>query len=131
MNTNFKSLFLVVLITIAFASCKKTAVKIITTGTWTVGLYYENGNDETDNFLGYVFDFKTNGTMAVTKPSGDIVNGSWSYDDGASKYIISISGSGALDKVNNSWLIVSKSSSLIELKDDNITKDDRISFKKK
>lgn len=116
---------------VLFTSCEKKAERIITKGTWMVSLYSESGKDETSDFTGFVFEFKSNGTLAATKPNGEIVIGSWSYDDAATKYIISISATDKLDKLNDNWIIVSKSSELIELQDDNAAKNELLNFKKR
>ncbi len=125
-------LFSIILIVSLFAaSCQKSGSKIITNGSWMVSLYMDDNKDETSDFFGYTFDFNSDGTLKVTLPSGVTNNGAWSFDDSSSKYKITISGNDKLDKINDDWLIVSKSNDLIELKDDNTTKIELLNFKKK
>jgi hypothetical protein len=113
------------------ASCQKSGSKIITKGSWMVSLFMEDNKDETSDFFGYTFDFNSDGTLMVTLPTGIINTGRWSYDDNSSKYKIMISRNDKLDKVNDEWIIVSKSNDLIELKDDSSTKNELLNFKKK
>ena len=133
MKSSLKFLFFISTGCLLFFSCNKPAVRIIESGIWMVSLYTEDSKDETSEFAGYKFDFNKNELLTVTMTiagSTNTVNGTWTYDDASSKYRISISGTGNLDKVNGDWTIISKSKDLIELKDDNPTKKEFLNFKK-
>ena len=131
MKTISKFLFLSITLSVLFFSCKKSPSKIIQSGTWAVSLYMHDNKDETSDFDFYIFDFKKDKTLVVTLPSGALALGSWNYDDGISKYRISISGTDKLDKINDEWLLISASSSRIELQDDNLNKNELLSFRKR
>ncbi len=123
-------LFIILLISgMAFTSCKKKAEKIIESGKWTVSKYFEDAKDETSDFNGYIFEFKSDGTFNVTVGS-TTTTGTWTYDDNATKYHYAIAGTGALDKINGGWLILTKSSTQLELQDDNATKNELLTFTK-
>jgi hypothetical protein len=131
MRVSLKIFFMLLAFSAVLSSCQKKAERIIEGGTWTVGLYMEDNKDETSDFNGYTFEFKKGGTFAATLPTSAIINGTWSYDNNSTKYKFSISGTDKLDKINDDWLIISKSSSLIELKNFNSSKNELLSFKKK
>lgn len=112
-------------------SCSKKPNKVIERGNWYVSLFLNSGKNETSDFAGYLFDFKKDGTLAVTLNTGEDVMGTWTYTESSSKYKITISGTDKLDKISSEWFIVSTSSSLIELKDDNSSNEDLLNFTKK
>lgn len=129
---SLRNYFIVTLVTFTiFSSCSKKPNKVIERGTWYVSLYMNSGKDETSDFSGYIFDFKKDGTLAVTLNTGNVVTGTWTYTESSSKYKIAISGTDKLDKISDEWFIVSTSSSIIELKDDNLSNEDILNFKKK
>jgi hypothetical protein len=106
--------------------------QVITQGSWIVHYYFENGTDETSDFSGYSFTFAASGSFTATK-SGVATNGTWSEitDDGKKKLVLNLATADPkLDNVNDDWVIVSKSNSLIELKDDNPARDEQLHFKK-
>ncbi len=133
MKSSLNFLFFISSCGLLFFSCNKPAVRIIERGTWMVSLFTEDSKDETSGFEGYKFDFNKNEVLIVTMSligSTKTVNGTWVYDDATPKYRISISGTGNLDKINDDWTIISKSTDLIELKNDNLAKKEILNFKK-
>lgn len=83
-----KKLFLAITIfAVGFAACKKdndtnspvtTAVvnSTVTSGTWRVTLFNDNGTNKTSNFSGFNFTFATAGTVAAAN-SLFTVSGTW------------------------------------------------------
>ena len=126
-----KFLFVSILLSFTLFSCNKSATAIITNGTWFVSMYMDDNKDETSDFTGYVFDFKSSGSLSVTTGSGATVFGTWNYDNNALKYNIFISGTGALDKIKGGWVIISKSKTLLQLRDDDPSKNNMLNFKKR
>lgn len=53
---------------------------ILESGTWIISSYVDSGQDETNNFSGYVFTFATNGTVTATNGT-TTYNGTWSVSD--------------------------------------------------
>ena len=87
-------------------------------GTWRVSYYYDNAKDETSKFSGYSFDIKAGGAFVATLPSGEKVTGNWVQNSSSNKFIISISGTEALDDMVDDWQILEQTDNLIKLKDD-------------
>ena len=124
-------------ILLAFSSCSKNNDSSnnppYTSGTWMIHLFTDSGNDETSDYAGYDFVFASAGTLTATK-SGTTTSGTWSTrtDDGVKKMDINLVTTDAnLLDLNNDWVIVSSSSSLLELADDNETSGEVVHFMKK
>ena len=131
MKTISKILFLFISLSVLFFSCTKSPSKLIVSGTWAVSLYMHDGKVETSDYDFYIFDFKKDKTLVVTLPSGALSIGSWNYDDAISKYRISISGTDKLDKINEDWIVIATSSTNIELRDDDSSKNELLSFRQR
>ena len=68
-------------------------------GTYTVARYSDAGVNNTSEFSGYSFEFLSEGGILATTPEGNIVGG-WHMDYSETTLSISISGSDALDDIN-------------------------------
>lgn len=104
-----------------------------TSGTWMVHLFTDSGTDETSDFAGYDFVFATDGKLTASK-SGVTTMGTWSTrsDDGKQKLDLNlVTADAVLQQVNNDWVILSSSSTLMELGDDNVTSGEVLHFMKK
>jgi hypothetical protein len=105
---------------------------VITQGSWFVHYYFDNGSDETSDYAAYSFTFNASGSVLATK-SGVTITGSWTElsDDGLTKMQISFPVTDIkLNKLNDKWVISSKTNDLIQLKDDNPSKNEALHFKK-
>ena len=68
-------------------SCKKyvqqqeqnALVSLITSGSWIVTRYLQNGTDVTNSFSGYSFQFSSSGTVSGINGT-TVVNGTWAGD---------------------------------------------------
>lgn len=113
----------ILLLLIAAMSCKKdddTTVPLNTNiqdGVWKITLYESNGNDETNHYSDYQFQFSSNGTVTASK-TGNSVSGTWSTttDDSQEKLVLTFTVS-PFDELNNDWHILNQSASTVELED--------------
>lgn len=88
-------------------------------GKWKIGLFQDKGNDKTDSFNGFEFQFKTDGTVEATK-DGSTVKGTWSTGSDNSKTKLNLSFSTVpLDELNEDWVIKSGNANSIRLEDEN------------
>src|SRR5438128_2608978 len=85
---------------IACVSCKKEDNSNSTpvssgpvSGTWTITYFIDNGNNETQHYTNYTFDFKSGNVVTATH-NGITANGTWTQktDDNLPKLVISFSG---------------------------------------
>lgn len=118
---------LLVLITIGFSACKKednspsnTSTGInpsIQQGTWRVTSYIDSGNDETNHYTGYSFQFTSGGTVNATNSAGT-TSGVWSSgnDDSQVKLILNFSTT-PFNELNDDWHVTQQSSTIIKLED--------------
>jgi len=140
MSSFIKQTTFLILISASFlAGCKKNsssspspatnASSILMTGSWRVSYYHESGNDHTSNFSGYTFTFNSNGIMTSSNLSGT-TNGTWSSDDSHNEFHMSIGNSSPLSDISNGWLIISATSTEIDMKDDNSSHNEEFHFTK-
>src|SRR5882762_5113982 len=96
-----------------FFSCKKfiqqqeqnALVKIMTDGVWVVTRYLENDTNITSSFSGYVFQFKSDGTVTGTKQDST-VNGVWAGDVNTRTITSNFPSAGnPVNKLNSIWKI--------------------------
>lgn len=108
---------------IQLSSCKKddnsspSIASTLQTGTWKVSYFNDSGNDETNHFTNYTFQFNSNGTVTATINSSNN-NGTWSNsnDDSQDKLNLFFS-SIPLDELNSDWHIIEQNSNTIKLED--------------
>ena len=84
-------------------------------GAWKISYFYDK-QDETSNYTGYTFEFKSDGTLVATNGS-QTWNGTWSTncDDSANKFCIFFNASvpSTLGELEEDWLIIEKNSSFM------------------
>ena len=95
-------------------------------GTWVVSSFVDSGQDETNDFAGYSFDFQTDGTLVATN-GNQTLNGTWSVtgsnsnDDGDSdndfNIFFPVNEDHDFEDLNDDWDIVSATDNRIELLD--------------
>ena len=90
-------------------------------GNWRVSSFVDSGKDETNNFIGYIFDFADNGKLTATKGS-IMVNGTWSVTKDSSSnssndldFNIGFSSPPDFEELTEDWEVVSFSNSKIDL----------------
>ena len=118
---------------------------IVTTNTWKVTLFTENGIDHSSDFNGYVFLFNSDGSVVVNNTiSGVSLTGMWNVkasnnsksddsghhegSDDKNKLVITITGSHLMDEISDDLDIVKISESEMWLADDNTTSPKEIHF---
>lgn len=101
-------------------------------GTWRITYFFDTDEDETSDFAGYSFDFRSDGSLVATK-SGTTVEGTWSVQDGSSNdsndddgnssddddfnIFFPVPDSSDFEDLNDDWDIITFSSTKIELTD--------------
>jgi hypothetical protein len=102
-------------------------------GSWKVTLFSERGENNTNDFSGYIFTFNSNGT-AVAAKAGVEKTGSWRFGNSNSRYNIDFGAKGdgnkPLGELTDDWVIVSISDAQIRLKDDNDNSQEQLVFTK-
>ena len=99
-------------------------------GNWKVTYFWDEDEDETYEFNGYTFEFKSDGTFVALLPGGSTQNGTWGErpDDGVTKLDITIPGAKPLDELNEDWVILEKTNTSLKLRDDDNTYLEEIHF---
>ena len=96
------------------------SVAPILPGNWMIH-YYFNVTEQSNKYLAYTFTFNSNGTLVATKTGGSF-NGTWKeeVDSGKRKLTLDFDASvteSALLELEEDWIVVSSSSTLINLED--------------
>ncbi|MFI5172631.1 MAG: hypothetical protein ACHQFW_09580 [Chitinophagales bacterium] len=129
-----KSIILMAVVILAFASCAKEDVPTpsvpsltdsieMAKGSWIVNYYYDNSNGVSNDFDGWTFSFNADGTIIVAS-GAESFSGSWvveNSDDDPNfdtEMVITISGNTLMDKLDHKWLITELTDSTMHLKDD-------------
>ena len=117
-QTSVIALFLLLL-----SSCKKDSVSAnvsttIQNGSWKISLFNDSGNDETNHYTGYSFNFGSGGAVSASNGSSS-VSGSWSTgtDDSQNKLNLNFGDNGNFGDLSDDWHIISESTTKIELED--------------
>lgn len=128
-----KLIFLSTLFLLGLAACNHDDDNLTTDnppqGTWAVTYFWDKDHEETDDFTGYTFEFQTGGVFKATKGSQSWT-GTWSESSNSNKLNISITGTDVLDELTDDWLILEKTDSSIQLKDDNDEHLEELHFSK-
>ncbi|HEX5001685.1 MAG TPA: hypothetical protein VFW78_04250 [Bacteroidia bacterium] len=110
-------------------SLSNAVTSIITKGSWRVSYYHENGDDHTPNFSNYLFMFGVNGSLIASNGAGTTL-GTWSIDDSSNEFRIAIGTTSPLLDMNHGWLVVAKSNTELDLKDDSPSSHEELHFTK-
>lgn len=105
----------------------------ISSGTWRVTLFTDNGNDETSDFAGYNFSFNSGGVLTAVKVTVT-QNGTWSFNSSSNKFTIDMGPNTVANKplgeLTDDWKVLSSSDTEIRLQDDNPAKNEFVTFTK-
>ena len=93
-------------------------------GSWIISNFIDSGTDETNDFSGFVFDFRSNGDLVATSNS-ITYTGTWSITDSNSNddymddldFNIFFNLTNEFEDLNDDWDIISYSSTSIVLQD--------------
>ena len=88
----------------------------VTPGTYTVLRFIDTGDDETSQFNGYTFVFRADGRLIARTRNGSVFTGSWRLNSAQTRMTISISGTKALEDLDDDdWKVVKITSLRISL----------------
>ena len=88
---------------------------VLVDGLWMVSSYLDDGNDETNDYNGFTFDFVADGS--VIADNGSATNGTWTSQNGDNKLVLDFGAVMPLDEFNDDWDVISVSDTQIELRD--------------
>jgi hypothetical protein len=91
---------------------------ILTSGSWYVSYYYGDGNDDTNYYNGYVFNFNPNGTCTAIK-NYNTTYGDWDLDYQNSYQRLDLHYDGdALYEMEEGWKVLEFSATSVRLKNE-------------
>lgn len=114
---------------LAFTSCKKDSSTAptptiitgsiepsLTTGTWRVGAFIDNGTDKTNNYTDFKLEFKKDGTVTASK-NDKVFTGSWWSDNqgGRLKLNIDFVNDGGFEDLTHDWNVIQQGPTQIQL----------------
>jgi len=99
------------------------------TGQWKVSYYWDKDKDETNDFAGYTFNFRSNGVLEAVK-GGVTTNGTWQHNSSSNKLIINLGAVKPLSNATDDWLLIERTDNLIKLRDDNTEHVEELFFQR-
>lgn len=99
---------------------------LVDCSAFQIDILERGGMDLEDQYVGYDFDFESNGMLTVTQSSNQF-NGTWSASGTGNAILVSINVSGLPD-VNENWLLHAIEVTTVETKIDLRLGDDRLRF---
>ncbi|UAB79965.1 hypothetical protein INR76_07395 [Marixanthomonas sp. SCSIO 43207] len=96
-------------------------IENLTTASWFITLYEDDGNNATNDYNGYEFTFFTNGS-AIAENASETINGFWSVEDDDSGFdiVFNFENSGSDDpfeELNDDWDVLESSDIILRLSD--------------
>lgn len=89
----------------------------VTPGTYGILKFIDTGDDETQQFNGYKFEFKANGALVATTNTGAVFNGTWRLNSAQTRMELNIKGTPALNDLDDDdWKVVTITNKRISLK---------------
>lgn len=99
---------------------------IVTAGRWRISYFLDSDKNETDNYMGYAFQFQPTGALVATNGPASL-SGSWDvmdHSDGKNDgddyedidFDISFASSPALSELSEDWEIIAVTKTKIELR---------------
>jgi len=86
-------------------------------GIYKITRFIDDGKNETGEFKGYRFNFQADGDLIARTNEGERVKGTWTLDSSGTKMAIKISGTGALDGIDDDdWKVVNIDANEISLR---------------
>ncbi|HRD82232.1 MAG TPA: hypothetical protein PK198_20965 [Saprospiraceae bacterium] len=101
---------------------------VITNGDWEVSYFWDKTKDETHKFSGYSFVFENGGVLRSIR-QGSTTVGTWVQ--GSGKLILFAGAADPLEELNDDWIIVERTETLIRLRDDNDEHVEELHFRKR
>lgn len=89
----------------------------ISNGNWVISYYFEEDDDETGDFAGYLFTFNSDGTAKAVK-GASTTNGDWyaNGNDGSLEVIMNFGENDPLDELDEDWQVIQYDNLTIKLK---------------
>jgi hypothetical protein len=98
-------------------------------GNYNVKLYIDENDTSTRVFRGYVFNFRSNGTLTATV-NNVTYRGTWRSKDNGTQLELNITGTPQLDRIDKSWDVKGMTNTLITLTDNHPGQITKLVFKK-
>jgi len=101
----------------------------ITGEPWVITEFFDDGDDETDDFDGFIFEFNPDSTLTAIKVSDSTTTvGAWFtfFDDGQTELWIEFNdmSDSRFEELSEDWYVISQSDDLIRLREDDDPDDD-------
>jgi len=103
---------------------------VLKSGSWMID-FYRDEEDKSADFTGYVFTFKGDGGLTLTK-GNESYTGQWevSKEDGVSKVLINVNTINIVQKVNDKWAVKTINSTKLDMKNDNPARSEFMNIKR-
>lgn len=94
----------------------ETITANVVPGTYTILRFIDTGDDITKRYDGYIFEFKSDGTLVATR-GPDTFTGKWKLNSAQTRMTINIHGTAALNNLSDdSWKVAKITNQRINIK---------------
>lgn len=98
-------------------------------GNWQISYYFDNYNDETNKFIGYLLKFDSNGDFIATK-NENISKGKWKFNHAQKKLQIDIKSGYPLVDLDDEWMVTNHTEQDLILQDNKLESFEKLHLKK-
>ncbi len=106
---------------------------VLTSGDWKIDFFFDDDDDKTGEYEGYVFRYSVNGQVEAFLDGQSVDTGTWSTrtQDGAILFIINFPDGTPLGELSDDWFLAGFGDDIIDLQEENdldSVDEDRIVF---
>lgn len=101
------ALFLALLLVATLGGCNRDEDlnDTLTSGTWRMDYFQEQGDDHTFLFSGYIFTFLADGKVTVTRPGTPPPVAYWNEFNNGTRLEFNFGAGVPLEKLNETWVV--------------------------
>jgi hypothetical protein len=103
---------------------------ILKAGSWMID-FYRDEEDKSADFTGYIFHFKGEGGLTLTKGS-ESYTGQWQVfkENNISKVMINVNTINVVQKLNDNWSVKMINSTKLDMRNDNPARNEFMNIKR-
>lgn len=112
------------------SSSETSLSDILKAGPWVID-YYVDEDDKSADFTGYVFNFKSDGSLSLQK-GNESYTGQWQAlnEDGVNKVYINVNTINVVQKLNDKWQLKNLNNTKLDMRNDDPKRSEFLNIKR-